>query len=135
MMVSGTVKTFVSNKHRQELARRKKAKAARDATYDRLGLGEQKLPAGRYRLMGDKAVPIDEAPVVRQADNVNMVSFNLGCAKSQVGEFNRRFRDKKGIGCQFLPDGKVRIDNRQERLKLLAASGMHCHNEVCGGGG
>ncbi len=52
-----------------------------------------------------------------------MVSYNLGCHPSQIAEVKRILK-RAGTDCEFLKDGRAKIESIGQRKRVAAALGM-----------
>jgi len=93
---------------------------------------------GVYVLHEGRSVHVDDLPADRVAgERLKTLppSEAMGCARSQVAEFNRTLQEE-GIehrDAHHLPDGRLFLRNRQAQFAVMAQRGLVNYDEVRGG--
>ena len=83
----------------------------------------------RLKLVGDKWIPVGEAPIVRQMDNKRFRSSSAGVNPDQIPELMSKFPDHK-----YHPvTGDMLFRDRQHKKKCLQQIGMFDHDETWSG--
>ena len=81
----------------------------------------EKRQLARQRLRSPLGVPMVGVAISQAAP---LRSLGLGCARRQVGEFNRYYREHGISGAYHDSDGTCVLESRQARNKVLKLRGL-----------